>query len=114
MKTIKLVRAVGPFGDEMSKYDVIFPDMTIADFILIVVKENPSEWGKIKFNGEIVCEYSKGVITCLKAEINILKTTVTSKDAWARGGWSMMDYHLYGKALQKVYPEPQEQPNFLF
>lgn len=114
MKTIKLVHTTGPFGDETSKYDVIFPDMIIADFIVIVVKENPGEWGKIKFNGEVVCEYSKGVITSLNAENNILKTTVTSKDAWARGGWSMIDYHLYGKALQKVYPEPQEQPIFLF
>ena len=114
MKTIKLIHAEGPFGDEMSKYDIVFPDMVIADFILIVIKENPKEWGKIKFNGEVICEYDKGIIISLNAENNILKTTVTSKNAWARGGWSMMNYHLYGKALRKVYPEPQEKPNFLF
>ena len=114
MKTIKLVHTTGPSGDETSKYDVIFPDMIIADFILIVLKENPNEWGEIKFNGKVICEYKKGSITSLNAENNILKTTVTSKDAWAYGGWSTMNYHLYGKALRKVYPEPEEKPDFLF
>ena len=114
MKTIKLIRVAGPFGDETSEYNLIFPDMIIADFISIIIKENPNEWGEIKFNDEVICEYNKGLITSLNAENNILKTTVTSKDAYAHGGWSMMDYHLYGKVLQKICPEPQEKPDFLF
>lgn len=114
MKTIKLIRVAGPFGDETSKYDAIFPDMIIADFISIIIKENPKEWGEIYFNDEVICEYEKGLITSLNAENNILKTTVTSKDACAYGGWSMMNYYLYGKVLPKIYPEPQEKPDFLF
>ena len=60
MKTIKLIHVAGPFGDETSKYNIVFPNMTIADFILTVLKENPDEWGTIRFNGEIICEYKKG------------------------------------------------------
>lgn len=113
-KTIKLIHVAGPFGDATSRYDIIFPDMTVADFILSVLKENPDEWGTIRLNGEIICKYNKGKITSLNAKMNILKTTITSKNAWAYGGWSLMNYHLYGEILPKIYPEPQEKPNFLF
>lgn len=114
-KTIKLIHVAGPFGDEMSKYDVIFSDISIANFILTILKENPNEWGEIKFNNEVICKYNKGQITFLNAKItNILKTIITSKDAWACGGWSMMDYHLYGKEQSKIYLDSQKQPNFLF
>lgn len=114
-KTIKLIHVAGPFGDETSRYDITFPNMTVADFILTVLKENPDEWGTIRLNGEIICEYKKGKITSLNAKMNVLKTIITpNKDAWAHGGWSLMNYHLYGKEQPKIYPEPQERPNFLF
>ena len=115
MNTIKLIRVAGPFGDETSKYNIVFPNMTIADFILTVLKENPDEWGTIRLNGEIICEYKKGKITSLNTKMNILKTIITpNKDTCDHGGWSLMNYNLYGEILPKIYPEPQEKPNFLF
>ena len=114
MRTIEFKHSGGPYGDATSRYEITFPDMIVADFIRIVLAEHPKDWGEIILNGEVICEYKRGKIITATKEINILTTTITTKDAHAHGGWTCMDYYIFGKVLKKVYPEPEEKPNFLF
>lgn len=120
MNKIQFKYVAGPFGDETSRYDITFPDMKVIDFIATVIKEKPGEWGYINLNSvgynSRIAEYRHGVILSMTDDADLLNTTITCNEAWAHGGWSRMDYVLYGKVNKPkiVYPEPEEKPNFLF
>lgn len=116
---IKLIYKRGPFGDETSEYTLQFPDMKVIDFIAAVIKEYPGEWGYINFNGvwsNKIAEYSHGLILSMTDDADLLNTTISCEGCWAHGGWSRMDYVLKGEVNRpkKIYPEPEEKPDFLF
>ena len=44
-KKIERIHLKGPFGDETSLYNVVFPEgMTVAEFIEAILEEFPKEW----------------------------------------------------------------------
>ena len=95
MNKIHRIYKAGPFGDETSLYDVIFPEgMTVAEFIETIVEENPKEWGDFLhgFHNPIIAEYQRGKIV-YKPEFEKVKNKVVEK-AEANGGWSLMSYDL--------------------
>ena len=109
MRQFDLKHLGGPYGDEMSYYELIpnKPDMTVNDLCEYAVKES-NEWGYIDIMGlgrpydwldkEIVTkiyrlEYSHGHIVSDDIPEEIKKMTL--KKVIASGGWSRMDYDLY-------------------
>ena len=95
MKTIQLNHISGPHGDETSTYSCGFPtDITVADFIITAVKENPKEWGSIHIGvfGPKLADYSSGRITYTDKYESVAHKIVLK--ATANGGWSLMSYYL--------------------
>ncbi len=100
-KQIKLTHLAGPFGDCTSIYDVSFPqDITVEDFVQLVLQENPGEWGTIGLTWEhILVDYSHGSLT-FRPEYDAYKNERILK-AKAHGGWSLMDYEI------ELVPKPK-------
>ncbi len=85
----------GPFGDETSLYDIIFPEgITVAEFIETIVEENPKEWGDFLhgFRNPVIAEYQQGKIV-YKPEFEKVKDKIV-ESAKANGGQSLMSYDL--------------------
>lgn len=103
-KKIKLIHRDGPFGDCTSVYDVEFPqDITVAEFIQLVVDENPHEWGSFSLGWKqptVAC-YSHGSITYTEAYDTYKLAKIASVSS--NGGWSLMDYSL------KLVPKPKAE-----
>lgn len=100
-KKIKLTLMAGPFGDCTSAYDVSFPqDITVEQFVQLVLQENPKEWGTIglSWNHKLV-DYSHGSIK-FREDYDVYKNERVLK-AKAHGGWSLMDYEL------ELVPKPK-------
>lgn len=103
MAPIELKHTAGPFGDETNLYDVIIrkENMTVQDLIDYAVKQRSGDWGYISIMGEggwlnvkNRLEYRWGTIASddIPSEI---KTKIIPR-CKASGGWSRMDYDIYG------------------
>ena len=91
-KQIKLIHKDGPFGDCTSQYEVTFPqDITVDEFIKLVIQENPKEWGDfcVYWNCPIV-KYRDGkrFASVPYDEYRNMKVLRVQ----ANGGWGRMDY----------------------
>jgi hypothetical protein len=91
-KQIKLIHKAGPFGDCTSQYEVTFPqDITVDEFIKLVIQENPKEWGDfcVYWNCPIV-KYRDGkrFASVSYDEYRNMKVLCVQ----ANGGWGRMDY----------------------
>ena len=84
----------GPFGDETSSYMINLPEeeITVEEFIKMVMCQYPNEWGHITCGGVSLAHYNRGSIT-FDSGYEALKdrkvATVSS-----HGGWSLMDYNI--------------------
>ena len=109
MRQFDLKHIGGPYGDEMSYYDLIpkKPSMTVRDLCEYAVKES-DEWGYVDIMGMgrpyewlthdtemrvYRLEYSHGEI--ISDDIPEEIKNMTIKKTKASGGWSRVDYNLY-------------------
>ena len=91
-KQIKLIHKAGPFSDCSSHYEVTFPqDITVGEFIKLVVKEKPKEWGEfgIYWNYPLAKYRDGKLYTAVTLDeyrdMKVLRVQ-------SHGGWSRMDY----------------------
>lgn len=87
----------GPYSDCTSTYHIVLDkSYCVGEFIEILLKEFPNEWGYIGLycKGEVFgypkCEYNHGVIIDGSFTEDILMFEIES--VRASGGWSRMDY----------------------
>jgi hypothetical protein len=110
MKQFKLICTGGPYGDCTSSYDVIFlhgEDISVKDFVEMVLLQEPNEWGSIR-NGmcEVIADYKYGEAIFRKIYDSIKDKKIVSIKA--HGGWSMMDYYL------ELEPQPKLELSYDF
>ena len=94
-KKIERIHLKGPFGDETSLYNVVFPEgMTVAEFIEAILEKYPKEWGDVKYGWEspVIAEFDHGKIKYGEV-YNIVKDKIIN-EATSIGGWSYMGYEL--------------------
>ena len=95
MKKISLIHVSGPYGDACSSYSfTISNEMTLKEFVELIVNENPNEWGVVREGSgleKIYAEYRWGEIKYLTDTPD--KIIIYPKGR-AHGGWSNMDYYV--------------------
>lgn len=94
MKKFIRICTGGPFGDETSAYVIELPneEISVAEFIDMVIRQEPNEWGAIRCGRVILADYSHGKIT-YRPEYETYKNRAIASVS-AHGGWSLMDYNI--------------------
>ena len=86
----------GPFGDEMSMYNISFsPGSTVHQFIKEMLKQYSGEWGDIYICGldKPIASYKRTHCVVLKKEYEKYRDKQIVK-ILGHGGWSTMNYQL--------------------
>ena len=92
-KTFTLIHRDGPFGDCTSGYDVSIPeDISVEEFVQMVITQEPNEWGAVYCGRGIVAEYKRGKATFRPEYDKYKNEKIVS--VTAHGGWSLMDYDI--------------------
>ena len=92
-KTFTLIHRAGPFGDETSGYDVSIPeDISVEEFVQMVIIQKPNEWGKITCGRRQIADYKHGELM-RGPDYDALKNAHIAAVS-AHGGWSLMDYNI--------------------
>lgn len=94
------MKLLEPLGGDCSSYEIILnKKYSVREFINIILKEKPDEWGyfgiynKGCIFGSPHCEYRYGDIINIPLTDDFLEMEI--KKVTARGGWSRMDYVFY-------------------
>ena len=84
----------GPFGDETCSYviDLFDKEITVEDFIKMVMCQYPNEWGHITCGSVSLVHYNRGSIRFDSGYEDLKERKVASVSA--HGGWSLMDYNI--------------------
>lgn len=96
--TMEMIHTGGPYGDSCSSYDVqLNKACTVQEFVDMVLKERPNEWGEFIIitnfyykSQKDYCKYEYGKITN-DFKNSETKSQIISK-VKAHGGWTAMDY----------------------
>jgi hypothetical protein len=111
MKQFKLIHRAGPFGDCTSGYDVSIPeDISVGEFVQMVITQKPHEWGKITCGRAIIADYKHGEII-RGPDYNKLRNAHVATVS-AHGGWSLMDYNIVIYPMKpRFHPRATLKPN---
>lgn len=82
------------YGDCTSSYNITLDkNYTVEEFINIILKDRPNEWGSIEVSNIDVCRYSQGKLLNENFSSDILHKNI--KKVVSHGGWTLMDYIIY-------------------